>query len=234
MRTVADFRAIPVGLVRCGRAALRPLLGMAALSLVIGACALPLPGSQPSKTPGTYFLQDETGAQPVPAADRRACLTLRIGSPGSAPGFTSESMAYVRQAGQMEYFAYHQWVDTPARMLAVLMEKRLDSSGLFGAVVSGSPDIRARMRLDSTVIRLQQDFTGASSTIELIVKVKLMDSRDRSLSGARTFSYTEPVGAENPEAGVAAANRAVGQFLSDLVTFVGQSIAPVTCDAAGP
>jgi len=233
MRAVSDFRAGEFHGKMWGGMAHRTVVGILVLPLLISACALPLPGSKSSKTPQTYFLQDESGGSPVPAAEVRSCVTLRIGSPGSAPGFTSESMAYVQQAERMDYFAYHKWVDTPARMLAILMEKRLDSSGLLGAVVSGSPDIRAGLKLDSTVIRLQQDFTGTGSAVELSVKVKLMDSRDRSLLGSRTFSYTEQANAENPEAGVAAANRAVQQFLSDLVVFVAQSIAPITCDQAG-
>lgn len=233
MRAIADFLPGEFRGKRLDGTDRHRLLGAVFLPLLLSGCALPLPGSQPSKTPQTYYLQDEAGNQSAPAADVRSCLTLRIGSPGSAPGFTSEGMAYVKQAERMDYFAYHKWIDTPARMLGVLMEKRLESSGLLGEVLSGSPEFRARLRLDSKVIRLQQDFTGTGSAIKLDIKVNLMDSQNRSLLDSRTFSYTEPAKAENPEAGVAAANQAVQQFLSDLVVFVAQSIAPIDCDQAG-
>lgn len=138
-------------------------------------------------------------------------------------------MAYTTEPPRLDFFAYHEWVDTPARMTAAMMEARLDSSALLGVIVSGSSDIRTDLRLDSEIKSLQQDFSGVSSTLHLAIKASLVDVSSRSLLGSKTFSYEEVVNGENAEAGVAAANRAADRFLADLTTFVAESIARFDC-----
>jgi len=190
------------------------------------ACSLP--GREAAPATQAYVLQ----AAPVPAVaagDARACLTLRVGTPRAAPGFTSSRMAYVNQSQQLDYFAYNEWVDTPASMLALALEKRIDEMAIFGAVLSGSAEIKTDLRLDSYLLALQQDFTGKGSTVVLEVKIKLIDVAGRTLLGTKTFSYAEPAGGENPAAGVAAANRAMDRFLADLTGFLKQSVSGLEC-----
>ena len=138
-------------------------------------------------------------------------------------------MAYSEQANRLDYFAYHAWVDTPARMLSNLIQQALEGSGLFGAVLSGSPEIRTELRLDSELMRLQQDFQGSDSSLVLDVRVNLVDVDKRVLLGSRALSYSVAARAANPEAGVAAASQAADQFVSDLVQFLAASVSPIEC-----
>ena len=133
-------------------------------------------------------------------------------------------MAYVNDPPRLDYFAYHLWVDPPARMLATAMETRLDSSGLFGAVLSQSSGIDTDLRLDTELLRLQQVFSGSGSSVELVMKVVLVDLDSRELLGSRTFQYKETTNGANPTEGVDAAQQAVNRFLDDLVEFVAQAI----------
>ena len=208
-------------------------LGVLLLLSFLGACSLPTLGKQPASVRQSWQLQDERATVPAPVAGDRPCLTLRVNAAGSAPGFTTERMAYTTQAQRLDYFAYHEWVDTPARMLAALMESRLDASGLFGAVVSGSPEIKTTLRLDAELLRLQQDFTGTGSAVNLAIKVKLIDVPGRALLDVKTFSYSEAAADANPEAGVDAANRAAGRFLAELTTWVAASIDRIDCPPPG-
>lgn len=209
---------------------IRLAYGLLALLPVLHACSLPGRAHAPSLQ--TYTLQASQASQAVnaaaPAAARK-CLSIRVSSPRTAPGFTTSRMAYSEQADRVDYFAYHEWVDTPARMLAHLEAQGLDASGLFGAVLSGSPEIRTDLRLDSELIRLLQEFTGSGSTLALDIKVTLVDVKSRSLLGSKRFSYSEAASKANPEAGVAAANRATDAFLADFLAFLEQSIAPIAC-----
>ena len=120
-------------------------------------------------------------------------------------------------------------LDTPAKMIASMIEARLDSTRMFGAVLSGSSEVKADLRLDSEVTGLLQDFTDGDSKVILKIKVNLIDVSDRSLLSSRSFSYAETSNGANPEAGVAAANHAAERFLIDLVKFIAESVEHIDC-----
>jgi cholesterol transport system auxiliary component len=149
--------------------------------------------------------------------------------PQSAPGFSTARMAYVTDPPRIDYFAYHEWADTPARLLASAIAKQLDDSGRFAAVMSTSMDVRADYRLDTELQRLVQVFDAGDSRLELSVKVSLVDIENRSLLYTRSFTYTEAADRANAEAGVAAANRATGRFLDDLLAALTPSFASLEC-----
>lgn len=207
------------------------IIVVAAVVLSVLGCSLPGKPDIPPKR--TYLLQAEASASAPEATGARKCLSLRVAVPAAAPGFDTARIAYVTQPPRLDYFAYHEWVDVPARMFASMMETRLDDSGLFGTVVLGSADIRTDLRLDSDLISLRQDFNGSASTLKLVMKVKLVDVSSRALLQAQTFSYAEAAADANPEAGVEAANRAAGRFLAELATFVAASIARIDCPPPG-
>ena len=200
---------------------------VAASVLLIASCSLPGPSQRPAKQ--TYVLQGGPVSQPSEAMTSKPCASLRVSLPGSAPGINTVRMAYTTEPNRLDYFAYNEWVATPARMIASMMESRLDALGLFSAVVLGSSDIKTDFRLDSEVQALQQDFTKGTSTVTLSIKVALVEVANRSLLNSKTFSYREPADGENAEAGVAAANRAAEHFLVDLTAFLSASINPAFC-----
>lgn len=195
---------------------------------ILSGCALPGPARTPPQK--TYILQ--TGAPSIesPSAPSDSCALLRISGPVSSPGFTTSRMAYSVEPQRVDYFAYHEWVDSPAKMLATLIESQLDHKGLFRAVVKDSPDIRTHYRLDSELQRLLQFVDADKSWVVLEVKVKLIAVADHTLLDSRTFAYKEPTSQANPEAGVAAANRAAQHFLDDLLAFLEESLDPTECN----
>jgi len=193
----------------------------------ITACSLP--GSSRNTAKQLYVLQGEDISNPVPVPVAKPCITLRVNTPGSAAGLNTARMAYSTKPGQLDYFAYHEWVAPPAKMIASMIETRLETSALFGLVIAGSPDIRANLRLDSELRVLQQDFSGNSSTVIFAIRVNLVDVASRAMIGSKTFSYRESTEDRNAESGVVAANRVTGRFLDDLVAFVRASTAGLEC-----
>lgn len=203
-------------------------LPIAILMCLITGCSLPGASHGPAKQAYLLHVDHPASKSPVPA-ESTSCVTLRISPPQSAPGFMTSRMAYMTKPPRIDYFAYHEWVDTPARMLASTLESRLDNIGLFGAVVSGSADIRANYRLDLEVQRLLQVFDAETTYILLAVKVNLVDVSTRALLSARTFSYQETADGSNPEAGASAANRATERFVDDLVASLSTSFQTIDC-----
>jgi cholesterol transport system auxiliary component len=202
------------------------------LATIITVCILAgcsFPGAQRSPSRQTWLLQGDEGIQTSHTINARSCITLRVSVPESASGFSTPNMMYSKKPDQLAHFAYHQWVDAPARMLAASMQSRIENSGLFGAVVSGSTDVKTDFRLDSELSGPLQVFESGKSIVILTMKLKLIDISKRRLLNTQSFSYSEPASEANPQAGVAAANRATQHLLDDLTTFVSDSFKDVDC-----
>lgn len=207
------------------------LIWLVTLLLLMAGCSLSggLPGASQTAARRAYLLQ---GGGISPAADvaaARRCLSLRVGATASAPGYGTTRMVYSTQPPRLDYFAYHEWADLPARMFAAMIETRLDASSLLGTVVTGSSDVRTDLRLDSELKSLRQDFTGDDSSIALEIKVSLVDVSRRSFLQTKTFSFTEAIDGAGPDAGARAANRAAHRFLAELTVFVADAIAGLAC-----
>ncbi len=206
-----------------------PINNLAVLVSLILCTGCSLPGPQQSTAKRAYMLQGDLDATLAQAPVSKSCVTLRIGRVGSAPGFMTNRMAYTKEPQRLDYFAHHEWVDTPAKMIASAIEARLDSTRMFGAVLSGSSEVKTDFRLDADVIGLLQDFDVGNSNVILKVKVNLVDVSNRKLLNSRSFGYIETANGANPEAGVIAANYAVERFLIDLVNFLAESVEYVDC-----
>jgi cholesterol transport system auxiliary component len=199
---------------------------IAAAFISITTCSIPGPSQQTAKQ--FFVLQDQGVSIPAPDPASKPCFSLRITTPGSTAGLNTTRMAYSNKPNRLDYYAYHEWVAPPAKMIASLMESRLQANGLFTSVMVGSPDVRTDFRLDSELQVLQQDFTANGDHLNLAIRVDLVESATRALLGSETFAYRETAGG-NAEAGVEAANRAVNRFLAELTVFLDSLTREMEC-----
>jgi cholesterol transport system auxiliary component len=197
------------------------ILRTAALAavLALGACTQ----FQPVKNepPRLFALQAELEGAP---AAQSASLTLAVNAPRAAPGYDSPRMVYVRKTYELESFSKNQWVDTPARMLAPLLVRALEGSGRFRAVVQAPSPVAADLRLDTGIVRLQQEFIGHPSRVHLTLNARLIDVKSARVVASREFDILEDAASEDPYGGVIAANRAVRRALSGLVDFSASNV----------
>ena len=138
-----------------------PPLFIAAMALT-GGCGAIRPLLVPSPQPN-YLLARLCARRYAarPRARRATAPTLIVSPPQAAAGFDSQRMIYLRHAAQPEYFAHNEWIDTPARMLAPLIVGALANSGAFRAVVQTPSPAAGELRLDTEILRLQQEFMAA-------------------------------------------------------------------------
>lgn len=197
--------------------------------LLVG-CGSLLP--KPAPPPAYYALQGPApGAQGQTRAVSVAALppstkhTLLVLPPLSTPGYDSARIVYTRQASRLEHFAHSEWVDTPARMLAPLLVAALDRSGAFGAVVQAPSGAAGGLRLETQLLRLQQDFSTRPSRVHLALRAQLLDSRTRRVVATRLFEQVVDSATEDAAGGVGAAKQAVQLLLADLVPFCAQAAA---------
>lgn len=130
-------------------------------------------------------------------------------------------MAYVPRAQELDYYARNQWVSAPARMLEPLLVQALAQHGGFRAVVTASTGVPADLRLETQILRLQQEFTVRPSRVRFTLRAWLLDGRTRQILATRVFEAVAPAPGNDPYSGVQAANRAVRQVLGRVVTFCG-------------
>ena len=191
------------------------------LTLVCG-CALINPALSPH--PNFYSLADARNtATPAPPRAAVTAPTLIIAPPHAAAGFDSRRIMYVRKAGQLEYFAHNEWIDTPARMLAPLVVAAVESSGAFRAVVQTPSPAAGEMRLDTEILRLQHEFLSAPSQVRFTLRAYLVESATRRVIASREFDAAVPAAGEGPYGGVVAANRAVQAVLESLSAFCAEA-----------
>jgi cholesterol transport system auxiliary component len=199
------------------RKGLRACTWLTVLAL-LGGCA----PFQPVKTEtwNTYVLQAPPASASKP---RTGSMMLLVSPPRAEPGFDTPRMAYVKEHYRIDYYARNRWADTPAHMLAPLMVQAIEHAGGFRGVVQGPSAARADLRLDTEVIRLQQEFLNPPSRIRFTLRAQLIQVANRQVLATRVFDVTEEAPSGDPYGGVVAANRAVARVLSALAEFCADS-----------
>ena len=198
---------------------MKRVLSIGLVCATLSACGGLLP--KPTPEPAFYALESRPAAarEVTPAANPIAALTLMVNPPHAAPGFESQRIIYVREPHKLEYFAHHEWVDTPARMLAPLIVAAVEGSGAFHAVVLAPSAAAGDLRLDTEIVRLQQNFGGSPSQVRFTLRAYVVDNATRRVLAWREFDETVAAASEDPYGGVVAANRAVQAVLERLASF---------------
>lgn len=190
------------------------------LGVVIGAwAALGGCGSlQPvkSESPSTYALDARFDA---PVAQPGGALTLVVAKPRESAGFDSARMVYVKKPHELEYFSRNQWVDSPGKMLAPVLLRALEAGGAFRAVTQAPAPVNGDLRLETDIVRLQQEFLEAPSRVRFTLRAQLIDVSGKRVIATREFDVSETAPSDDPYGGVVAANRAVRRVFGEVAEF---------------
>ncbi len=174
-----------------------------------------------------------TAARPVqrPAAGAQ---TLMVALPRAAPGYGSARMLYLQREHELQAFAYNEWVDSPAQMLAPLLVRSLQGSGTFAVVLLAPTAAVAGLRLETEIIRLHQDFSTRPSQLRLTMRAVLLDTRARQAIAWREFDDSAATGSDDPLGGVRAAQQAVQRVLAALTAWSAEAATAAAAAGAAP
>jgi cholesterol transport system auxiliary component len=202
----------------------RCIAAVAALAL-LSACNALRPLVAPGEHPKFYSLSDRADAATPAAAPRASAtgLTLIVATPHAAAGFDSRRMMYLRRGDELEYFAHNEWIDTPARMLAPLIVAAVEARGAYRAVVLTPSPATGQVRLETEILRLQQEFLAAPSRVRFTLRAQLVESATRRVVASREFEAVAAAPSENPRGGVTAAHEAVRKVLGEVADFCVQN-----------
>lgn len=187
--------------------------------LAISACSL----LQPTTTPIPNFYALEGISSKAAAVAPASALTLIVSPPHAAAGFDSQRMIYLREPYKLEHFAQSEWIEPPARMLAPLIVDAIVKTGAFRAVVLTPSTAAGDLRLDSEIIRLQQDFRNRPGSVRFTLRATLIDENTRRVVAWREFDHSVVTKSEDPYGGVVAANRALQSTLESLADFAAET-----------
>lgn len=173
---------------------------------------------KPAAAPARHTLDGGAAAR-VPLAPAVGAPALLVAVPRAAAGYDSKRMLYLERAQELQAFAFNEWVDTPAQLLAPLLVRALQDSGAFAVVLLAPSVAVAGLRLETELIRLQQDFSTRPSQLRLTLRAVLLDTRTRQAIAWREFDDSVATVSDDPAAGVQAAQQAAQRVLAALASF---------------
>ena len=186
------------------------------LSTLLSACGLTRPAKIPVQS--KYTLSKPSTA----VIARRSHATLLINRPIASSGYERSDMIYVlNNRTQLKSFANNRWVAPPAQLLQPLLVQSFANSGLFRAVVASPFGGRTTYRIDTHLLKLQQQFSGDNSQVMMTVQVTLVKNSSNTIIASRRFTTTAKAPQNNPYGGVIAANVATKRLLTQVVRYVG-------------
>lgn len=147
-------------------------------------------------------------------------VSILIMQPVALDGYDTEQMLYVDKPYQVNSFANNSWMSPPSTMLLPLFIRSIESSHYFLAVASDLNTSKTEYRLESVLIRLQQNFLMKPSHLQLVMQVMLIHSIDSRVVAADTIYESIPCPKDNPLGGVVAANQATRKLTSRVAHFV--------------
>ena len=196
----------------------RPALAaLLALALLAGCSGSLLP--KPAPPPALYGLDDGASLPTTRAPVPPGAPSLLLSPPRAGAGLDTRLIAYQRQPQRIEHYAASEWLDTPARLLAPLLVRAVEGTGAFGAVLLAPAAASANWRLDTEILRLQQNFGSGPSQVRLTLRAVLVDTSSRAVLAAREFDARVPAASDDAAGGVAAAQRAALQVAQELAAF---------------
>ena len=200
------------------------ILGIVRLTLLlmITACSL---GPTETAAPRSYFLKPEISWKNAHGSGERiGAAVLLIPQPKAQAGFDTARMAYLLRPYEVNYYAFNQWADTPARLLHQVLVENLDKASLWRAVVQTAGTVPAQYRLDCDNLILEQQFFSQPSRIRLALRAQLIETKKQTVLASRYFELLEPAPSEDAYGGVLAANQATAKLLAQLAVWLDNAL----------
>ena len=155
-----------------------------------------------------------------PPAEQTHEATLVVLVPETAPLYATTQMAYSTGPYQIAYFSRNEWAATPSQMMQPLIVETLRDTHSFSDVMSPPDFGRHTFALRTEILELKQDFTSEPATLRLAMRISVSRESTNQVIGTRELSAQEPMTERDPQAGVAAANKAMVTLLHELAKFV--------------
>lgn len=193
----------------------------ALIAMAVSACGV-LPGKSSQQPTRDYSLNAglSAGAVDPGVAPGNSCVSAQVMLPRTAPGFNTSRMAYTYEPDSLRYFAFSQWLDTPAYMMQPLLVRALHRSGVFQHVVKSPSPVRTRFRLEADDLAVIQQINGQTNVVRIALRLRLLDIRDGALIIDEPVVLERRATGADPRSGVTTAN----ELARELIELVAESV----------
>ena len=158
-------------------------------------------------SPITYYQLDNLNPVKLPMY-LKTCFTILVSAPISNPGYQTSAMIYMLTPYELNNYANTRWVAPPAEMLMPLLVQALRKTEYFYAVVSSPFFGMTNYRLDTRLLKLQQELFFPINRIRLTIEASLIQSSTNHIVASRLFEILVAARIQNPYGVVLAANQA--------------------------
>lgn len=159
-------------------------------------------------SPVSYYQLDDVKPVKLPK-NSKTHLSILVAMSIPNPGYETSAMIYMLTPYELSCYANSRWVAPPAEMLMSLLVQALRQTGHFYSVVSPPFVWMTSYRLDTRLLKLQQEFFFPVSHIRLAVEASLINRETNHVVVSPLFEVLIPTPTNNPYGGVLAANKAV-------------------------
>jgi len=104
-------------------------------------------------------------------------------------------------------------------MLAPAIAQAIEHSRAFRAVLRAPSAVPVDLRLDTELVRLQQNFSAHPSRLEMTLRVQLIGTNPARALASAQFDEVEDAPSDDPYGGVTAANRALSRLVGRVADF---------------
>lgn len=201
---------------------------LAAIIAPLGACAIADIGSGPA--PSLYTLK----APAVSAeAGPQAGAQLVVEEFSAPAAIDTTRIVFQPNDNEIAYYANARWSDRSPRMIASLLVETIASSGRFPAVIGPGSNARMDLALVGDIRSFaayreaSAGFGQETTKVRVVLYVRLLRARDRSILASREFSAEAPAGSGMANV-IAAYDAALGTVLRDISdwAFTQAQVAP--------
>ncbi len=189
------------------------ILSLGFFCVMLSACSpVAVPPKQYYNLSATLPMQSQTSAQRV----------LLVTPTSAESPYKGNKIAYTEQEQpyQIHTFAENYWASAPAKLVTPNVTNAMISSGHFKAVANPPYGGSADYRLDTDLLTLVQQFNGNTSQVVFSLHAVLVNAQSNQILHSKNFTVTQTASANNPQAGVVAANQALTSVLQQLQTWV--------------
>jgi len=192
---------------------MRTGLSLIALVLALSGCVNFGPHDN---TPGVvYYVLDDTEVAAKPTPTRADAPTLLVPDTTAGGFYETDQLVFSRSAGTRGQYQFARWTERPGKRFADLLRARLDRQGSY-RVAAADGYVRGGLMLDTRLVEFYHDASSEPGTVRLELRAELVDLKQRTLLGRRTFDQRVPLASYDAAGAAQASNVAVSRVLDDV------------------
>lgn len=140
-------------------------------------------------------------------------------------GYDDERMVYRTGRYRLDYYDYHRWSAPPGVIISNYLERGLERSGQFRAVVR---DVTrdAKVVLAGRVVAIEEvDVSKGAWEGHLVVELRLVDTESGDSLWSEQYDESEPLTRQTPEGLAAAISAAMARIVERAVPAISARLA---------